>query len=192
MDTVVARRAWQLVEPLHAIVYFAPETRAETDALGLRGGWMSYFGCRAAPMGAVSAAVVTAVFYNFNPAMVERAIPDAWGYATPAQLLDGRLRAVDAAMTRLLGEGAGGEDIRTAAALAAVAAAAAHTAGRPLSAANAALATPRRHHLTPRSVPATRRPPVDPSPAYGGGLAEFAVGGQHGGAGVGGLSRPPV
>ncbi len=147
MDTVVARRAWQLVEPLHAIVYFAPETRAETDALGLRGGWMSYFGCRAAPMGAVSAAVVTAVFYNFNPAMVERAIPDAWGYATPAQLLDARLRAVDAAMNRLLGEGAGGEDIRAAAALAAVAAAAAHTAGRPLSAANAALPLPDRPHL---------------------------------------------
>src|SRR5437773_9693676 len=108
MDTTIARRAWQLVEPLHGLTYFAPETRAATDALGLRGGWMSYFACRAAPMGAVSAAVVTAVFYNFNPAMVERAIPDAWGYATPAQLLDARLGAVDATMTRLLGAATAG------------------------------------------------------------------------------------
>jgi hypothetical protein len=147
MDTVVARRAWQLVEPLHAITYFAPETRAATDALGLRGGWMSYFGCRAAPLGAVSAAVVTAVFYNFNPTMVERAIPDAWGYATPAQLLDARLSALDAAMTRLLGERATGDEVRAAAALAADAAAAADTAGRPLAAANAALPVPDPPHL---------------------------------------------
>jgi hypothetical protein len=147
MDTLVARRAWQLVEPLHAITYFAPETRAETDTLGLRGGWMSYFGCRAAPMGAVPAAVVTAVFYHFNPATVERAIPDAWSYATPAQLLEARLRAVDAAMTRLLGEDTPGADIRTAASLAARAAAAADTAGRPLSAANAALPLPDEPHL---------------------------------------------
>ena len=147
MDTVVSRRAWQLIEPLHAITYFAPETRAATDALGLRGGWMSYFGCRAAPMGAVSAAVVTAVFYNFNPTMVERAIPDAWGYATPAQLLDARLGAVDATMTRLLGEATAGDDVRTAALLAAHAAAAADTAGRPLAAANAALPLPDEPHL---------------------------------------------
>jgi len=146
MDTVVARRAWQLVEPLHAITYFAPETRAETDALGLKGGWMSYFACRAAPMGAVPAAVVTAVFYNFNPAMVERAIPDAWRYATPAQLLEARLRAVDAAMTRLLGDSPGA-DIHTAAPLAARAAEAAETAGRPLAAANAALPLPDEPHL---------------------------------------------
>jgi hypothetical protein len=147
MDTVVARRAWQLVEPLHGITYFAPETRAATDALGLRGGWMSYFGCRAAPMGAVSAAVVTAVFYNFNPTMVARAIPDAWGYATPAQLLDARLGAVDAAMTRLLGDARAGDEVRASALLAAHAAAAADTAGRPLSAANAALPLPDEVHL---------------------------------------------
>jgi hypothetical protein len=147
MDTVVARRAWQLVEPLHAITYFAPETRAATDALGLRGGWMSYFGCRAAPMGAVSAAVVTAVFYNFNPELVARAIPDAWGYATPGQLLDARLSAIDAAMPRMIGNGAAGGDVRAAAALAVRAAEGADTAGRPLGAANAALPLPPEPHL---------------------------------------------
>jgi Helix-turn-helix family len=147
METAVARRAWQLVEPLHAITYFAPELRASTDALGLRGGWMSYFGCRAAPMGPVPASVVTAVFYNFSPAMVARAIPDAWSYATPVQLLEARLSAMDAALARLLGDALAGEDVRSAAALAADAAAVAATVGRPLAAANAELPLPAEPHL---------------------------------------------
>jgi len=147
MDTAVARIAWQLVEPLHAITYFAPETRAATDALGLRGGWMSYFGCRAAPLGAVPASVVTAVFYNFSPGMVRRAIPDAWTYATPALLLAARLTAMDGALRRLLGEEVDSEDVRTAAGLAAAAAESAETAGRPLAAANAELPLPAEPHL---------------------------------------------
>src|SRR3954468_14179212 len=91
----LARLVWQYGEPVHAVIYFAPETRSATDALGLKGGWMSYFGCRAAPLGAASAATVTAVFFNFKPTMVERAIPDAWSYASPADLLDARLAAID-------------------------------------------------------------------------------------------------
>lgn len=147
MDTVVARRGWQLVETVHAITYFAPELRAATDALGLRGGWMSYFGCRAAPLGPVPAAVVTSTFYNFSPALVARAIPDVWGYATPAELLDARLAAMDQALSRLLGEAVGGDDVRTAAGLAATAAARVDGAGRPLAAANAALPLPEPPHL---------------------------------------------
>ena len=150
MDSVVARRAWQRVEPLHAVTYFAPETRAATDALGLRGGWMSYFGCRAAPLGPAPAAVVTAVFHGFHPAMVARAIPDAWRAAGPERLLEARLLAVDAAYRRLLGddgEGVGGAAVRAAAELAVAAAGAASTAGRPLAAANAALSPPAEPHL---------------------------------------------
>ena len=51
----MARLVWQYGEPIHALMFFAPETQAATDAVGLKGGWMSYFGCRAAPLGAVSA-----------------------------------------------------------------------------------------------------------------------------------------
>jgi hypothetical protein len=150
VDSVVARRAWQRVEPLHAVTYFAPETRAATDALGLRGGWMSYFGCRAAPLGAVPAAVVTAVFHGFHPTMVARAIPDAWRAAGPERLLQARLGAVDAAYRRVFGEGddgIGGPAVQEAADLAGAAASAASTAGRPLAAANAALAPPAEPHL---------------------------------------------
>lgn len=147
MDTVVARRGWQLVEALHAITYFTPELRAATDALGLRGGWMSYFACRAAPLGMVPASVVTATFYNFSPAMVARAIPDAWTYATPTQLLETRLVAMDQALARLLGEALGGPDVATAARLTATAAAGTQTAGRPLAAGNAELPLPDQPHL---------------------------------------------
>jgi len=143
-----ARALWQYGEPVHAITYFAPETQAETDALGLKGGWMSYFGCRAAPLGAVSAAVVSAIFYNFQPEMVARAIPDAWGYASPAALLDARLTAIDTAMRRILGdETASSHSVARAADLATAAVAGCNMAGRPLGAANQAVAEPQEPHL---------------------------------------------
>jgi hypothetical protein len=138
-----ARRMWKTLEPYHAITYFAPDTRRETDALGLRGGWMSYFACRAAPLGPVGPSLVAAVFYNFHPAMVARALPDAWGFASPAQLLDARLRAVDSAVRRLFP----GTALRRTAEVTRRAAELAPVAGRPIAAANAALEWPEEPHL---------------------------------------------
>src|SRR5579859_5963302 len=91
----LARRAWTLFEPIHAIVYFAPEAPEHYKAVGMRGGWMGYFASRSAPMGAVTPGVVTAVFYSFQPAMVERAIPDAWRYSSPEQALAARTAIAD-------------------------------------------------------------------------------------------------
>ena len=142
-----ARLVWQYGEPIHAVVFFAPETREATDRLGLKGGWMSYFACRAAPLGTVPAAVVTSIFYGFHPRRVERAIPDAWAYAEPRQLLAARLSAMDSALSRLLGEAIDGPDVRRAAALATAAVHAADFSGRPLGAANAALADQDAPHL---------------------------------------------
>src|SRR5947207_6645183 len=99
-----ARAVWQYGEPIHAIIYYAPEIRAATDALGLKGGWMSYFGCRAAPLGAAAAPLVAALFYTFHPQMVARAIPDAWTYAAPAALVEARRAAMDCALRRVLGD----------------------------------------------------------------------------------------
>ncbi|TCC43314.1 SCO6745 family protein [Kribbella sindirgiensis] len=138
-----ARRMWKALEPYHAITYFSPETRKATDALGLKGGWMSYFGCRAAPLGPVGPEIVAAVFYNFHPAMVARSLPDAWTYATPAQLLDARLTAVDNAVRRLFPDA----DVARAAELGRRAAEVAPVAGRPIAAANAALEWPDEPHL---------------------------------------------
>ncbi len=100
--TAPARELWQRLETLHAVTYFAPESVHAARDAGLRGFWMGYFGVRAAPMGAVSAGIVTATFANFAPAMVERAIPDAWSFARPATLVDVRARSAATALRRLV------------------------------------------------------------------------------------------
>ncbi|MEU1405379.1 hypothetical protein ABZ471_23990 [Streptomyces sp. NPDC005728] len=140
-----ARWMWERYEPVHDLVYFAPEARQAADELGMRGFWMGYFALRAAPLGAVSPSVVTSSFYVFHPARVARALPDAWGYADPAQVLAARWEAMDAAMTRLFGpDVARSAELAEAADLAWEAAAAADTPGRVLAAANQALERPER------------------------------------------------
>jgi len=142
-----ARLLWQFGEPIHAVLFFAPETQAATDALGLKGGWMSYFGCRAAPLGAVTSEVVTSIFYGFHRRVVERAIPDAWSFASPSALLEARCSAMDAALHRVLGNEITGDDVRRAAALAMAIVDDADFTGRALGAANAALPWPDLPHL---------------------------------------------
>ncbi|GAA4674550.1 hypothetical protein GCM10023215_02720 [Pseudonocardia yuanmonensis] len=142
-----ARRLWRALEPLHAVTYFAPEARAAGEALGVRGFWRGYFGQRAAPLGPVPAEVVAALFYNFAPGFVARSVPEVWSVASPAQLLDARLAAVDAALRRSLGELTGSGEVAEAAELAREAAGSVSTAGRALAAANAALPWPDAPHL---------------------------------------------
>ncbi|MFC0624855.1 SCO6745 family protein [Kribbella deserti] len=139
-----ARRMWRVLEPFHAITYFAPQTRQATDALGLKGGWMSYFACRAAPLGPVGPELVASIFYSFHPSMVARAIPAAWEFATPAQLVETRLEAIDTAVRRQLPEV---DALTRAAELARQAAELAPVDGRALAAANAALDWPDEPHL---------------------------------------------
>ena len=73
-------------EPVHAVVYFDPECLAAMDGLGLRGFWMGYFAGRAAPLGPVGPAPVTAAFFNFHPDRARRSLPDAWTLALPADV----------------------------------------------------------------------------------------------------------
>ena len=143
----LARALWQFGEPVHAVIYYAPERRAATDDLGLKGGWMSYFGCRAAPLGAVEAPVVTALFFNFAPAMVARSIPYAWRFASPAALLDARMDAMDRSLRRVLGDVVGAASVARAAELASAAVAGCDMTGRPMGAANQAVIASDEPHL---------------------------------------------
>jgi hypothetical protein len=144
----LARAIWQFGEPVHAVIYYAPERRAATDALGLKGGWMSYFGCRAAPLGAVEAVAVAALFFNFEPSMVARAIPDAWRRAPPEALLAARIESMDLALRRVLGDGVvHAQEIARAADLAWGAVEGCDMTGRALGAANRALPPPDEPHL---------------------------------------------
>ncbi len=83
----LSRAMWRLYEPIHSVVYFHPHAAASYKEIGLKGGWMSYFASRSAALGAPSAEVVQAIFYHFAPAMVKRAIPDAWGLASSSEIL---------------------------------------------------------------------------------------------------------
>ncbi|MET0701508.1 MAG: hypothetical protein ABWY93_17785 [Mycobacterium sp.] len=139
-DPSLARRLFDRFEPVHAVVYFSPEIRQALDALGYRGFWMGYFAARSAPLGQVPPEVVTAMFYNFSPARVAKALPSAWEVASPADALAARLNASVSALRRYGVADTGA--VATAAELLAKAARGAPMAGRPLFAANAALQWP--------------------------------------------------
>lgn len=148
LDPAAARHAWRMAEPLHAMIYFAPEAQERYAALGLVEP-AGYFATRAAPLGAVGPQPVSAAFFNFNPALVSRVLPDVWQRFSPAAALQTRLAAADAALTRALGDAVHGTEVAEAAALArrAAEAAGAHPEGRPLFAAHAALPWPDAPHL---------------------------------------------
>ncbi|MFE9708256.1 hypothetical protein [Streptomyces sp. NPDC005930] len=140
---------WHLLEPLHAVLYFAPQVFEEAESLGYRTDerWPSYFALRAAPLGAPGTRQVASAFYSFSPRTVAEHIPAAWDVAAPGKVLDARTRGVDRAYRALFGARVDSPEVTEAAGLARRAAEAAPTEGRPLAAANAALPWPREPHL---------------------------------------------
>jgi hypothetical protein len=138
-DPELARRFFDRFEPVHAVTYFAPEARAALEELGYRGFWMGYFAARSAPLGTVPREVVSAIFYNFAPERVAKALPAAWQIAGPDAALQARRDSAVAALRRY---GIGGENVYVAAELAGKAARQAPLDGRPLFAANVALPWP--------------------------------------------------
>ncbi|MEU4672091.1 hypothetical protein AB0F91_29960 [Amycolatopsis sp. NPDC023774] len=134
-------------DTLHSLIYFVPEAEEHLTAAGLRPGRMTYFASRSAPMGAVEAGVVAATFYNFNPEIVERHIPRAWSLAKPEQIIEARFNAVDAALSRLLGDEIHAETTAEAAELAREATDGCSPEGRALYAGHASLAWPEKPHL---------------------------------------------
>ncbi|MFJ8015577.1 hypothetical protein [Streptomyces sp. NPDC096339] len=147
-DLGQVRQLWQLLEPVHALVYFAPESYEEAGALGYATDdrWPMYFAFRAAPLGPADAELVNALFYSFSPRMVRHYADRSWQSAPPARVLAARAAATDRSLRAALGERADSPELAEAAALARRAAEAAVTAGRPLAAANAALPWPEAPH----------------------------------------------
>lgn len=146
MESELARRMHRLVEPLHTWIYVAPEAKPAYEDAGLKGMWMGYFASRSAPMGPVPAEVTLATFYHFGPALVRRAIPDAWTLSSPDRVLAARWRVADEGMRRLLAEQAAGPEVKEAAALLREATAACEPYGRTLFAGHAALEWPDEPH----------------------------------------------
>ena len=101
-----------LVEPIAANVYFAPEAingYAELD-LGYPQG---YFASRGACLGQVDGRVIAAAFGVFYPPMVVGFVDEAWSKTDAPTILDVRRKGATASLERILGDKPDGLDRAT-------------------------------------------------------------------------------
>ncbi len=138
----VARRMFELIEPIGVIPYSADEPNETMFALGFTNYWDIYFAGRAAPLGIVPAEVVDALFYNFAPGEVARHIPKVWNTTTPEAAIAARQAGCVNALRRILGDHVDGPGFARATDLLLAAAISAPVEGRPMYAALRTLPIP--------------------------------------------------
>ena len=141
MNTV-ARRMFELVEPIGLIPYTADEPNEAMFALGFTNYWDTYFAGRAAPLGLAPAEVVDALFYNFAPGEVACHIPKVWRTTTPEAAIAARQMGCVRALRRILGDRVDAAGFARAAELLIKAATSAPFEGRPMYAALRAIPVP--------------------------------------------------
>ncbi|MEU6257229.1 hypothetical protein [Streptomyces sp. NPDC047043] len=148
LEPRAGRRCHNVLNALHATLYFSPDLGTELGALGITHPRAVNFAVRAAAMGPVGPGTVTATFYNYKYALVARHVPAVWSVAAPEQVLAARARAVDATLRRLLGdEAVASAEMAEAARLALRATEACTRSARPLYSAHADLPVPEEPHL---------------------------------------------
>ncbi|WP_027860358.1 hypothetical protein [Marmoricola sp. URHB0036] len=141
--SALARKMFDLVEPIGAIPYSADEPNETMFALGFTNYWDTYFAGRAAPLGSSAPAeVVHALFYNFAPGEVARHIPKVWSTTTPEAAIAARQEGCVTALRRILGDLVDTPDFTRAVELLTRAATSAPLEGRPMYAALRALPLP--------------------------------------------------
>ena len=133
--TSMARRMFELVEPIGVIPYTADEPNEAMFALGFTNYWDTYFAGRAAPLGIAPAEVVDALFYNFAPGEVARHIPKVWRTTTPEAAIAARQMGCVKALRRVLGDQTNSPAFARATDLLLEAATSARYEGRPMYAA---------------------------------------------------------
>jgi hypothetical protein len=139
----LARRMFELVEPIGVLPYAADDPNETMFALGFTDYWDTYFAGRAAPLGSsVPAEVVHALFYSFGPGEVARHIPKVWTTTTPEAAMAARQQGCVNALRRILGDLLDTPDSRRAVELLTRAATSAPLDGRPMYAALRALPLP--------------------------------------------------
>ena len=141
MDAM-ARRMFELVEPIGLMPYSADEPNETMFALGFSDYWDIYFAGRAGPLGLVPAEVVDALFYNFAPGEVARHIPKVWSTTTPEAAIAARMEGCVQALRRILGAHVDGPAFARATELLLQAATSAPVEGRPMYAALRTLPCP--------------------------------------------------
>lgn len=145
------RRCHNVLNTLHATIYFSPALREELAPYGIEDPTALQLVGRVAALGSVGPGTVTALYYNYNHSMIARFIPEVWEFASPDTVLAARLRAVDTTLRRLLGEqgekSVSSPEVAEAAELALRASEGCSRPGRPLYSANADLPVPESPHL---------------------------------------------
>src|SRR5580704_7672906 len=138
----MARRMFELVEPIGLIPYSADEPNETMFALGFTNYWDTYFAGRAAPLGLAPAEVVDALFYHFAPGEVARHIPMVWRTTTPEEAMAARHLGCVKAWRRILVDHVDSPAFARAAELLLKAATSAPVEGRPMYAALRAIPIP--------------------------------------------------
>jgi hypothetical protein len=138
----VARRIFELTEPICLVNFFSAEPNDSMASLGFRNYWDGYFAGRSAPLGRVPAEVVHAAFYSFTDNEVARHVPKVWDTTTPQAAHAARERGCVAALRRILGNLLEEPGLALAAELLAKASTSASTEGRVMYAGLRALPMP--------------------------------------------------
>jgi Helix-turn-helix family len=142
LRTFVARRLFDLTEPISLVNFMSDEPNEAMSELGFRNYWDGYFAGRAAPLGRVSAEVVDAAFYNFADGEVARHIPKVWDTTTPEAAHAAREKGCVVALRRILGRHVQTAALARAAELLAKASISAPTEGRVMYAGLRSLPVP--------------------------------------------------
>jgi hypothetical protein len=138
----VARRLFELTEPISLVNFFSDEPNESMAELGFTTYWDGYFAGRSAPLGRVPAEVVHAAFYSFADGEVARHLPKVWATTTPEAAHAARARGCVAALRRILGDLVDTPGLTRAAELLAKASTSAPTEGRVMYAGLRALPMP--------------------------------------------------
>src|SRR4051794_7785265 len=131
----IARRMFELVEPIGVIPYSSDEPNEAMFALGFTNYWAPSFAGRPAPLGRVPGEVVDALFYNSAPGEVARHIPKVWDTTTPEAAIAARQVGCVKALRRILGDHVDSSAFARAAELLLRAGTSAPLEGRPMYAA---------------------------------------------------------
>lgn len=126
----VARRLFELTEPISLVNFCSQEPNDAMAALGFRNYWDGYFAGRSAPLGRVPAEVVHAAFYSFADGEVARHIPRVWDKTTPEEAHAAREQGCVLALRAILGDLTETPGLARAAELLAKASTSAPTEGR--------------------------------------------------------------
>src|ERR1700760_933997 len=94
----VARRLFELTEPISLVNFFSPEPNDAMAALGFRTYWDGYLAGRSAALGRVPAGLAHAAFYTFAEGEVARHLRQVWDTTTPEAAHAARERGCVAAL----------------------------------------------------------------------------------------------